>query len=137
MILELADRTISTPTGIAEDVFVKVGTFFFPADFVVVDYVADPRVPLILGRPFLRTARALIDVHEYVQEVLEISKSGNLTSPSDLIIDSRSPPFTPFGGGDFLMEEIDAFLEHDDSIPPGVDSIKIRGRYVYLYELLS
>ncbi|GJU04301.1 reverse transcriptase domain-containing protein [Tanacetum coccineum] len=117
MILELADRTISTPTGIAEDVFVKVGTFFFPADFVVVDYVADPRVPLILGRPFLRTARALIDVHgeqmtlrhddqsvtfkvgdtktfsyniiesvnrvdvidiaceEYVQEVLEISKS--------------------------------------------------------------
>ncbi|GKF27769.1 reverse transcriptase domain-containing protein [Tanacetum coccineum] len=63
MILELADRTISTPTGIAEDVFVKVGTFFFPADFVVVDYVADPRAPLILGRPFLRTARALIDVH--------------------------------------------------------------------------
>ncbi|GJV28843.1 hypothetical protein Tco_1509551 [Tanacetum coccineum] len=53
----------STPTGIAEDVFVKVGTFFFPADFVVVDYVADPRAPLILGRPFLRTARALIDVH--------------------------------------------------------------------------
>ncbi|GJX91096.1 reverse transcriptase domain-containing protein [Tanacetum coccineum] len=63
MILELADRTISTPTGIAEDVFVKVGTFFFPTDFVVVDYIADPRVPLILGRPFLRTARALIDVH--------------------------------------------------------------------------
>ncbi|GJS12326.1 reverse transcriptase domain-containing protein [Tanacetum coccineum] len=63
MILELADRTISTPTGIAEDVFVKVRTLFFPADFVVVDYVADPRVPLILGRPFLRMARALIDVH--------------------------------------------------------------------------
>ncbi|GJU80621.1 reverse transcriptase domain-containing protein [Tanacetum coccineum] len=63
MILELADRLISTPTSIAEDVFVKVGTFFFSTDFVVVDYVADPRVPLILGRPFLRTARALIDVH--------------------------------------------------------------------------
>ncbi|GJX41126.1 reverse transcriptase domain-containing protein [Tanacetum coccineum] len=46
MILELADRTISTPTGIAEDVFVKVGTFFFPANFVVVDYVADPRANL-------------------------------------------------------------------------------------------
>ncbi|GJT79384.1 reverse transcriptase domain-containing protein [Tanacetum coccineum] len=54
---------ISTPTGIAKDVFVKVATFFFPADFVVVDYIADPRVPLILGRPFLRTAQALIDVH--------------------------------------------------------------------------
>ncbi|GJV73161.1 reverse transcriptase domain-containing protein [Tanacetum coccineum] len=59
----ITDRSISTPTGIAEDVFVKVGTFYFPADFVVVDYDADPRVPLILGRPFLRTARALIDVH--------------------------------------------------------------------------
>ncbi|GJU66842.1 reverse transcriptase domain-containing protein [Tanacetum coccineum] len=63
MILELADRMISTPTCIAKDVFVKVRTFFFPANFVVVDYIADPRVPLILRRPFLRTAQALIDVH--------------------------------------------------------------------------
>ncbi|GJT69972.1 reverse transcriptase domain-containing protein [Tanacetum coccineum] len=55
-------RSISTPTE-AKKYFVKVGTFYFPADFVVVDYDADPRVPLILGRPFLRTARALIDVH--------------------------------------------------------------------------
>ncbi|GJY24012.1 reverse transcriptase domain-containing protein [Tanacetum coccineum] len=45
------------------DVFVPVGRFTFPADFVIVDYESDPRVPLILGRPFLRTARALIDVH--------------------------------------------------------------------------
>ncbi|GKA48102.1 reverse transcriptase domain-containing protein [Tanacetum coccineum] len=49
--------------GIARDVFVSVGKFTFPADFVIVDYESDPRVPLILGRPFLRTARALIDVH--------------------------------------------------------------------------
>nr|GFC72333.1 reverse transcriptase domain-containing protein [Tanacetum cinerariifolium] len=49
--------------GIARDVFVPVRKFTFPADFVVVDYESDPRVPLILGRPFLRTARALIDVH--------------------------------------------------------------------------
>nr|GFA23334.1 reverse transcriptase domain-containing protein [Tanacetum cinerariifolium] len=54
MVLELADRTISKPTGVAENVFVKVGKFYFPADFVVLDFVADPRVPLILGRPFLR-----------------------------------------------------------------------------------
>ncbi|GJU37618.1 reverse transcriptase domain-containing protein [Tanacetum coccineum] len=49
--------------GIARDVFVPVGKFTFPADFLIVDYESDPRVPLILGRPFLRTARALIDVH--------------------------------------------------------------------------
>nr|GEZ95088.1 reverse transcriptase domain-containing protein [Tanacetum cinerariifolium] len=64
MVLELADRTISNPTGVAENVFVKVGKFYFPADFVILDFVADPRVPLILGRPFLSTAHALIDIYE-------------------------------------------------------------------------
>nr|GFC66829.1 reverse transcriptase domain-containing protein [Tanacetum cinerariifolium] len=64
MLLELADKTISKPTGVAENVFVKVGKFYFPADFVVLDFIADPRVPLILGRPFLSTAHALIDVYE-------------------------------------------------------------------------
>ncbi|GJW46081.1 reverse transcriptase domain-containing protein [Tanacetum coccineum] len=72
MVLELADRTISKPTGVAENVFVKVGKFYFPADedvvvrvddftfladFVVVNFEPDPRVPIILGRPFLRTAK--------------------------------------------------------------------------------
>nr|GEY96241.1 reverse transcriptase domain-containing protein [Tanacetum cinerariifolium] len=64
MVLELADRTISKPTDVAENVFVKVGKFYFPADFVVLDFIADPRVPLILGRPFLRTAHAVINVYE-------------------------------------------------------------------------
>nr|GEZ72512.1 reverse transcriptase domain-containing protein [Tanacetum cinerariifolium] len=64
MVLELADRTISKPTGVAENVFVKVGKLYFLADFVILDFVADPRVPLILGRPFLSTAHALIDVYE-------------------------------------------------------------------------
>ncbi|GJS05561.1 reverse transcriptase domain-containing protein [Tanacetum coccineum] len=64
MTLELADRSISKPIGIAEDVFVKVGVFHFPADFVVVDFDADPRVPLILGRSFLKTGSALIDVYQ-------------------------------------------------------------------------
>nr|GEU96790.1 reverse transcriptase domain-containing protein [Tanacetum cinerariifolium] len=63
MTLELANRAICTPAGIARDVFVPVGKFAFPADFVIVNYESDPRVPLILGRPFLWTARALIDVH--------------------------------------------------------------------------
>nr|GEU51869.1 reverse transcriptase domain-containing protein [Tanacetum cinerariifolium] len=63
MTLELADRSITRPKGVAEDVFVKVEKFHFPTDFVVVDFEADPRVPLILGRSFLRTGRALIDVY--------------------------------------------------------------------------
>nr|GFC65572.1 reverse transcriptase domain-containing protein [Tanacetum cinerariifolium] len=55
MVLELVDRTTSKPTGVVENVFVKVIKFYFPTDFVILDFVADPRVPLILGRPFLST----------------------------------------------------------------------------------
>nr|GEW43177.1 reverse transcriptase domain-containing protein [Tanacetum cinerariifolium] len=64
MTLELMDRSVSKPIGIAKDVSVKVGVFHFPADFVVVDFEPDPRVPLIIGRCFLKTSRALIDVHK-------------------------------------------------------------------------
>nr|GEU35593.1 reverse transcriptase domain-containing protein [Tanacetum cinerariifolium] len=71
MTLELANRAICTPAGIARDVFVSVGKFTFPADFVIVDYESDPRVPFILGRPFLRTAHALID--EFADELALIT----------------------------------------------------------------
>nr|GFB00616.1 hypothetical protein [Tanacetum cinerariifolium] len=64
--LELADldRSVSKPIGIAKDVSVKVGVFHFLADFVVIDFEPDTRVPLILRRCFLKTGRALIDVHK-------------------------------------------------------------------------
>ncbi|GJS78268.1 reverse transcriptase domain-containing protein [Tanacetum coccineum] len=143
MILELADRSTTRPTGIAEDVFVKVGKFYFPADFVVVDHVVDPRVPLILGRPFLRTSRALIDV--YGEEltlrvgdeaitfkvvfsrsvrISNNSESGNPTPISEPIIAQSSPSLTPFEGGDFILEEIKTYLA-SDSVPPGIDVAKI------------
>nr|GEU66418.1 reverse transcriptase domain-containing protein [Tanacetum cinerariifolium] len=61
---ELADRLISYLVGVEEDVYIKVGSFHFSADFVVVDFDADPRVPLILGRYFIKTRIALIDVFE-------------------------------------------------------------------------
>ncbi|GJX23573.1 reverse transcriptase domain-containing protein [Tanacetum coccineum] len=117
MTLELADRSITYPKGLAEDVFVKVGKFHFPADFVIVDFEADPRVPLILGRSFLRTSRALIDVYgeeitlrEYALELLGFSNSsgGNPTPTSE--------PFT----FEFILEEIEAYLK-DDSISPEID----------------
>nr|GEZ05012.1 DNA-directed DNA polymerase [Tanacetum cinerariifolium] len=59
MALELADHSISRLIGVAEDVYLKVGSFHFPDDFVVVDFNADPQVPLILRRTFLKTERAL------------------------------------------------------------------------------
>nr|GEW38583.1 reverse transcriptase domain-containing protein [Tanacetum cinerariifolium] len=63
MTLKLADRSITRLKGVVKDVFVNVGKFYFPTDFVVVDFEADPRVPLILGRSFLKTGCALIDVY--------------------------------------------------------------------------
>ncbi|GJU18754.1 reverse transcriptase domain-containing protein [Tanacetum coccineum] len=142
MILELADRSTTSPSGIAEDIFVKAGKFHFPADFVVVDYVVDPQVPLILGRPFFRTALGqtsrysyndvvsinridVIDVacEEYAQEVLgflDSSTSGNTTLSLDPILSTSSPSPMPFEEGDFILEETEACLTND-SIPPGID----------------
>nr|GEX37445.1 hypothetical protein [Tanacetum cinerariifolium] len=61
---ELKCKPLADLAGIARDVFVPVGKFTFPANFVIVDYESDPRVSLVLGRPFLRIARALINVHD-------------------------------------------------------------------------
>nr|GEW82985.1 reverse transcriptase domain-containing protein [Tanacetum cinerariifolium] len=148
-------------TGIAEDVFVKVGKFHFPTNFVVVDYVVDPYVPLILRGAFLRTGRALIDVYgeeytlriddeaitfnvaceEYFQEILgfiDNSKSGNPTPTSDPIIALSSPSLTPFEGGDFILEEIEACLT-SKSILSGIDDTDfiLEGDIRLLEELLN
>nr|GEX53997.1 hypothetical protein [Tanacetum cinerariifolium] len=124
------DRSITRPKGVAEDVFVKVGKFHFPTDFVVVDFEADPRVPLILERSFLRTGRALNDVYgeeitlrEYAQEMLGFSNNssgGNPTLTFEPIIFDSSPPLTPFEGSGFILEEIKAYLK-DESISPEID----------------
>ncbi|GJZ18670.1 reverse transcriptase domain-containing protein [Tanacetum coccineum] len=141
MILELADRSTTSPSGIAEDVFVKVGKFHFPADFVVVDYVVDPRVPLILGRPFLRMARALIDVYGEeltlrVDDEAITFKVGQTSrySYNDVVsinqidvIDVACEEyaqevlgFSDSSTSDFILEEIEACLTND-SIPLGID----------------
>nr|GEU49158.1 reverse transcriptase domain-containing protein [Tanacetum cinerariifolium] len=133
MILELLDRSTTRPAGIAEDIFVKVG----------------------------KTGRALIDVYgekltlrvddeaitfkvaceEYVQEVLGFSnnsKSGNPTLISNPIIALSSPSLTPFEGGDFILEEIEACLT-SKLIPPGIDDtdLDLEGDIHLLEELLN
>ncbi|GJT30460.1 putative reverse transcriptase domain-containing protein [Tanacetum coccineum] len=62
--VELADRTVKYPKGIVENVVVEVGKFTFPVDFIILDMPEDIKVPLILGRPFLSTAHAKIDVYK-------------------------------------------------------------------------
>nr|GEU92682.1 hypothetical protein [Tanacetum cinerariifolium] len=126
MTQELADRSITHPKRVTEDVFVKVGKFYFLTDFVVVDFEADPRVPFILGRSFLRTGRALIDVYGEeitLREILGFSNNssgGNPTSTFEPILSNSSPSLTPFEGSDFILEEIDAYLK-DESNSPEID----------------
>ncbi|GJU95926.1 reverse transcriptase domain-containing protein [Tanacetum coccineum] len=106
----------------------KLGKFYFLADFVVLDFIADPRVPLILGRPFLRTAHALIDVYEgeiilrnddqslnIKCEVLGFSDEiayGNPSPEYDPIVSNSLSTLTPSTGSDFLtfIEEADTFI---------------------------
>nr|GEZ21246.1 hypothetical protein [Tanacetum cinerariifolium] len=122
--LELAGRTISKPTGVAKNVFVKVGKFYFPADFVVLDFIADLCIPLILGRPFLSTAHAIINVHE--REIIIRQDQQSLTIqcgdiPSIKKVEQiNKVDFIDAGGIDFDSEEIEIFL-NDDSIPFGVE----------------
>ncbi|KAL9227760.1 hypothetical protein vseg_003411 [Gypsophila vaccaria] len=62
--LQMADRTVKRPIGVLEDIPVKVGKHFFPVDFVVLDMLEDTQIPIILGRPFLSKANAIIDLRK-------------------------------------------------------------------------
>nr|GEV19148.1 reverse transcriptase domain-containing protein [Tanacetum cinerariifolium] len=155
MTLELAHRSITRPKGVAEDVFVKVGKFHFPTDFVVVDFKFDPRVPFILGRSFLRTSRALIDVYgeEITLRVNDESVTFNLNQTMRYsstyddnsmnrvdVIDIACEEFVQ----DVLdfqynpKKEIEDFL-NDDSIPVKFDNslYEPEGDILYLKKLLN
>ncbi|GJT64540.1 reverse transcriptase domain-containing protein [Tanacetum coccineum] len=119
MTLELANRSITHPMGIAEDVVVRVDGFTFLADFVVVNFEPDPRVPIILGRPFLRTAKALIDLYEETltlrvgKEELTIRLSGSTTS--------TLPPSSSSVKTSDNLEKFANELAPLDSLPPEND----------------
>nr|GFA13394.1 hypothetical protein [Tanacetum cinerariifolium] len=120
--LELADRTISKPTGVAENVFVKVGKFYFPVEFVVLDFIVDPRVSLILGRPFLSTAQAIINVHER-EIILRQDKQSLTIQCGDISSIKKVKQINKIdfiNAGECNSEEIENFL-NDDSIPIGVE----------------
>nr|GEV42779.1 DNA-directed DNA polymerase [Tanacetum cinerariifolium] len=149
IVLELAGRTISKPTVVAENVFVKVGKFYFPTDLVVLDFIADPRVPLILRRPFLGTAHALIDVykgemilrHDEQSLTLKCVASGNPTPYYDPIVSNSSPNLTPFNESDILLhEEVDAFIAiYDEPISSEIDATyyDLEGDILILESLLN
>ncbi|GJZ02515.1 reverse transcriptase domain-containing protein [Tanacetum coccineum] len=150
MTLELANRSITHPMGIAEDVVVRVDGFTFLADFVVVNFEPDPRVPIILGRPFLRTAKALIDLYEetltlrvgkeelvYYADKSEKNKEKNFVHAISIIDFSKDDPFSgsttntlppsssPVKTSDNLEKFADE-LAPLDSLPPGNDDSTLK-----------
>ncbi|GJU65619.1 reverse transcriptase domain-containing protein [Tanacetum coccineum] len=125
MTLELANRSVTHPMGIAEDVVVRVDGFTFLADFVVVNFEPDPRVPIILGRPFLRTAKALIDLYEekltlrvgndelvFYAKKSEKSKNKQFAHAISVIDFSKDEPFSG------------STTNHSDTLPPSSSPVK-------------
>ncbi|GJY49421.1 reverse transcriptase domain-containing protein [Tanacetum coccineum] len=149
MTLELANRTVTHPMGIAEDVVVRVDGFTFLADFVVVNFEPDPRVPIILGRPFLRTAKALIDLYEekltlrvgndelvfyadkseknknkkfaHAISIIDFSKDEQFSGSTTIHSDALLPSSSPVKTSDNLLEEFADEFTLPNPFPPGND----------------
>ncbi|GKF19454.1 reverse transcriptase domain-containing protein, partial [Tanacetum coccineum] len=152
MTLELANHSVTHPMGIAEDVVVRVDGFTFLTDFVMVNFKPDPRVPIILGRPFLRTAKALIDLYEekltlrvgsdelvfYVEKskksknkqfahaisVIDISKDEQFSGSTTIHLDALPPSSSPVRTSDNLEEFADE-LTLLDSFPSVNDDLTL------------
>nr|GEX57482.1 reverse transcriptase domain-containing protein [Tanacetum cinerariifolium] len=139
MTLELADRSVSKPIGIAKDVSFKVGVFQFPVDFVgeltlrigkeAITYNLDQTVRYSANYDQMTANKIDVICEIYTQEVLDFSDvttSGSPTPDDDPIVSTTSPTLTPFGDSDFLLfEEADAFLGLEDD----PDSTKINPFY--------
>ncbi|GJT37013.1 reverse transcriptase domain-containing protein [Tanacetum coccineum] len=149
MTLELANCSITHPMGIAEDVVVRVDGFTFLADFVVVNFEPNPRVPIILGRPFLRTAKALIDLYEetltlrvgkeelvyyadkseknkekkfvHAVSIIDFSKDDPFSGSTTIPSDAPFPSFSPMKTSDSTFEEFIDEFTLPNSLPPGND----------------
>ncbi|GJR64085.1 reverse transcriptase domain-containing protein [Tanacetum coccineum] len=139
--------------GIADDVVVRVDGFTFLADFVVVNFIPDPRVPIILGRPFLRTAKALIDLYEetltlrvgkeelvyyadkseknknkhfvHAISVIDFSKDDPFSGSTTTHSDDPSPSSSPVKTSDNFEKFADE-LAPLDSLPPGNDDSTLK-----------
>ncbi|GJS51775.1 reverse transcriptase domain-containing protein [Tanacetum coccineum] len=125
MTLKLANHSVTHPMGIAEDVVVRVDGFTFLADFVVVNFEPDPRVPIILRRPFLRTTKALIDLYKekltirvgsdelvFYAEKSEKSKNKQFAHVISIIDFSKDKPFSG------------STTTHSNALPPSSSPVK-------------
>ena len=120
--LQIANRSLTYPKGIIEDVLVKVDKFIFPMDFVVLDMEEDKAAPIILGNPFLATGQALIDV-----------KNGELT----LRVGDDQVKFNLYKGMDFPSNENASYMRIDALIPSQEETLYDFGKRSSLEQCLT
>ena len=82
--LQMENKTMEKPEGVIEDMLVKVGKFIFPVDFIILDMEEDSQVPLLLGRPFLATGAALIDMQKGVLTLKVGEEAADFNLPKSL-----------------------------------------------------
>ncbi|CAL1379646.1 unnamed protein product [Linum trigynum] len=126
----LADRSVINPRGIMEDVLVRVGNFYYPTDFVILDIDEDADMPLILGRPFLATAKALIDVNE-VTLVLrdgeeQLTLSINAKVKNDVVKEMESSGMNGSGGEPLKASPTSVCIPFDDEVQETKEGTKPR-----------
>ena len=112
----MADRTMAKPEGIIEDVLVKVGKFVFPVDFIILDIEEDSQVPLLLGRPFLATGAALIDMHKGVLTLRVGEEAADFNLPQslkNLDIDREDYKFVD----DVYLNNFDCYYDCNAQLP--------------------
>ncbi|CAN6691669.1 unnamed protein product [Malus baccata var. baccata] len=138
--LQLADRSVTYPLGILEDVIIKVDKLYLPADFIVLDMEEDKEVPLILGRPFIATARTLIDVEAAIKRPLELEECFRV-NVLDGIVHAN---FASQSSNDELLTCItnhDATLSMEENVVDviaALDSVPIRNlKWQHVYESLG
>ena len=114
--LQMEDRTMAKPEGVIEDVLVKVGKFVFPVDFIILDIEEDPQVPLLLGRPFLATGAALIDMQKGVLTLRvgeEAADFNMLQSLKNIDIDREDYKFVD----DVYLNNSDCYYDCNAQLP--------------------
>ncbi|XP_070049736.1 uncharacterized protein [Nicotiana tomentosiformis] len=116
ILLQLADRTVKRPSGVLDDVIVQAGNFVFPVDFVILDCRVDEEIPIILGRPFLATGRALIDC-----ETRELKMRLNDKEITFNVQKSVRRP-SEFANCS-LIEDVDVILDEKDETPNAKDPL--------------
>nr|XP_016501959.1 PREDICTED: uncharacterized protein LOC107820225 [Nicotiana tabacum] len=116
MLLQLVDRTVKRPSRILDDVLVQVGKFVFPADFVILDCQVDKEIPIILGRPFLTTRRALIGCETGELKIILNNEEITFNVQKSIRRPSEFANYSLIDVVDVILEEEDETLNIKDPI---------------------